>query len=50
MWRFLHNCVAHPLLFFANDASGSVCFHDWTRHRMHKKYPKLYKRINERKP
>lgn len=46
MWaRFLHNVVAHPLLFFTNDARWAIRFHDWTSHMMHGRYPKLYQRI-----
>lgn len=44
-WKFVHNVIAHPLLFFANDAGWSVRFHDWSRHKMHRKYQKLYERI-----
>ncbi len=42
MWRFIHNCIAHPLLFFANDAPWSVQFHDWSSQKMHNQYPALY--------
>lgn len=46
MWRFVHNVIAHPLLFFANDAAWAVRLHDWSSHKMHGRYPKLYRRIN----
>ncbi len=29
-FAFLHNCVAHPLLFLTANASWTVRFHDWT--------------------
>lgn len=38
IWRFLHNCIAHPLLFILNDAKCAVWFHDYTLDKM----PKLY--------
>lgn len=31
LWfSWLHNCVAHPLLFWMATASWAVRFHDWT--------------------
>lgn len=47
LWRFLHNCVAHPLLFIANDARWAVHFHDYTSDRMKIRYPKRWMRISE---
>jgi len=47
MWRFLHNCIAHPLLFFTCDAKWSVRFHDYSSEKMHKQYPKLYEKVNK---
>lgn len=43
-WRFVHNVIAHPLMFFANDARWAVRLHDWSRHKMERKYAKLYER------
>jgi hypothetical protein len=40
LFRFLHNCVAHPLLFFTGDAKWAVRLHDWSSDRMRRKYPK----------
>lgn len=45
MWRFLHNCVAHPLLFFSGDSRWAVSFHDYSSIKMHEQYPKLYKKL-----
>lgn len=27
---FIHNCIAHPLLFWSNDSKWAVKFHNWT--------------------
>lgn len=27
---FIHNCIAHPLLFFSCGARWAIRFHDWT--------------------
>lgn len=43
-WEFVHNCIAHPLLFWTANASWAVKLHDWSSHKMHAKYPKLYVR------
>ena len=47
IWRFLHNCIAHPLLFLAMDAAWSVKFHDSTSKKMHDQYPKIYRKVGE---
>lgn len=28
VWAFIHNCVAHPLLFWSGDARWAVRLHD----------------------
>ena len=43
-YSFLHNCVAHPLLFWTASSRWSLRFHDWSSHKMHPKFPKLYVR------
>ena len=43
--RKMPSGIAHPLLFFTNDARFAVRFHDYSSHRMHRQYPKLYKRV-----
>ena len=27
-WSFVHNCIAHPLLFWTGDAGWAVSLHD----------------------
>lgn len=44
-WRFVHNVLAHPALFFSGDARWAIRFHDWSSHKMHGWYPKLYRRV-----
>lgn len=29
-FSFLHNCIAHPLLFWSGEARWVTRFHDWT--------------------
>lgn len=29
-FNFLHNCIAHPLLFWSGEAHWATRFHDWT--------------------
>lgn len=48
MWSFIHNCIAHPLLFWTLNAKWAVRLHDWSSRKMHDQYPKLYKRVDER--
>ena len=47
LWSFIHNCIAHPLLFFTFNSSFAVRFHDYSSVKMHAKFPKLYKRVND---
>jgi len=42
VYNFLHNCIAHPLLFLTADAAWAVQLHDWSSHKMKNQYPKLY--------
>ena len=30
MYSFLHNCLAHPLLWLTRESKLAVRFHDWT--------------------
>jgi hypothetical protein len=30
VWSFVHNCIAHPLLFWTGDAVLVVRLHDYT--------------------
>ncbi len=30
MFSFLHNCIAHPLLFWTGEARWVCSFHEWT--------------------
>jgi len=47
IWSFIHNCVAHPLLFFSVNSNWAVRFHDFSSVKMHDRFPKLYKKVNE---
>ena len=29
-WNFMHNCIAHPLLFASGHSEWSAAFHNWT--------------------
>lgn len=43
MWySFLHNCVAHPLLFFSGNSAWAIRFHDWSSEKMYMQHPKLF--------
>lgn len=43
-YRFIHNCVAHPLLFFTNDSKLAVRLHDWSSLKM-----PYYEKMSRRK-
>lgn len=30
VWSFIHNCVAHPLMWFTADAQWAVRLHDYS--------------------
>ena len=30
LYEFLHNCVAHPAMFFSRNAKWAMAFHDST--------------------
>lgn len=44
LFSFIHNCIAHPLLFWTGSAGWAIRFHDWSSVKMHDQYPKLYVR------
>lgn len=44
LFDFLHNCVAHPILFFTMNSKWANWFHDWTAE---KAYGKIIKDDNE---
>ncbi len=29
-WMFVHNCIAHPLLFFTLNSKIAIRFHDYS--------------------
>jgi len=33
LWRFVHNCIAHPAMEFLPERAGTA-FHDWTAEMM----------------
>lgn len=42
LWfKFIHNVIAHPLLFFTCDAVWCVRLHDWSKRRMTQRYRKI---------
>lgn len=44
-WMFVHNCIAHPLLFFTLNSKIAIRFHDFSSIKMHERFPKLYTRV-----
>lgn len=44
-WNFVHNCLAHPFLFWTANSKWAIKFHDYSSLKMHAQYPKLYKRV-----
>ena len=41
MYGFIHNVIAHPLLFFTHNAKIIVKLHDWSGKKMTVQYTKI---------